>query len=109
MSTVFSGVLVAQGSRFLRRSLRFCSSSNANLRSCRAFGMDAASARASSNGCVGVVRFPLATSSALVIQKGDITKWSIDGSTDAIVCKKLLSLFVLEEWFFETMNYMFLA
>ena len=74
------------------------------MRSSRAFGMDAA-AGVSSDGD-SVVRFPLST---LVIQKGDITKWSIDGSTDAIVCKTLLSLFVLEEWCFETMNYMFLA
>ncbi|VVA18510.1 PREDICTED: O-acetyl-ADP-ribose deacetylase [Prunus dulcis] len=33
----------------------------------------------------GAVRFPLSASSTLVIQKGDITKWFIDGSTDAIV------------------------
>ncbi|XP_048446836.1 macro domain-containing protein VPA0103 [Pyrus x bretschneideri] len=33
----------------------------------------------------GAVRFPLSASSTLVIQKGDITKWSVDGSTDAIV------------------------
>ncbi|CAL8126211.1 unnamed protein product [Prunus armeniaca] len=37
-----------------------------------------------SNG-EGAVRFPLSASSTLVIQKGDITKWFIDGSTDAIV------------------------
>jgi hypothetical protein len=45
------------------------------------------SARVSSNGDGGVVRFPLSSSNALIIQRGDITKWSIDGSTDAIVCK----------------------
>jgi len=38
-----------------------------------------------SNGGDGVVRFPLSPSSSLVIQKGDITRWFIDGSTDAIV------------------------
>ncbi|QHO16390.1 Macro domain-containing protein [Arachis hypogaea] len=38
-----------------------------------------------SNGESSVVRFPLSPSSSLVIQKGDITKWSIDGSSDAIV------------------------
>ncbi|CAB4301502.1 unnamed protein product [Prunus armeniaca] len=37
-----------------------------------------------SNG-EGAVRFPLSASSTLVIQKGDITKWFTDGSTDAIV------------------------
>ncbi|MED6126464.1 hypothetical protein PIB30_078756 [Stylosanthes scabra] len=38
-----------------------------------------------SNGESSVVRFPLSPSSSLVIQKGDVTKWSIDGSSDAIV------------------------
>ncbi|MED6170692.1 hypothetical protein PIB30_033458 [Stylosanthes scabra] len=38
-----------------------------------------------SNGESSVVRFPLSPSSSLVIQKGDITKWSIDASSDAIV------------------------
>ncbi|KAF7830880.1 appr-1-P processing enzyme family protein [Senna tora] len=38
-----------------------------------------------SNGGDGVVRFPLSPSSALVINKGDITEWSINGSSDAIV------------------------
>ncbi|XP_061995956.1 uncharacterized protein LOC133713953 [Rosa rugosa] len=33
----------------------------------------------------GAVRFPLSDSSTLVIQMGDITKWFVDGSTDAIV------------------------
>ncbi|XP_024026024.1 uncharacterized protein LOC112092931 [Morus notabilis] len=41
-----------------------------------------ASSRASSGG---VVRFPLSSTSSLVIQRGDITKWFVDGSTDAIV------------------------
>ncbi|TKY55982.1 TATA box-binding protein-associated factor RNA polymerase I subunit A [Spatholobus suberectus] len=55
------------------------------LRVC-ASAMDAAAAVGRvSNGGGGVVRFPLSASSALVIQKGDITKWSIDCSTDAIV------------------------
>ncbi|CAL0319634.1 unnamed protein product [Lupinus luteus] len=38
-----------------------------------------------SNGNNGAVRFSLSPSSTLVIQKGDITKWFIDGSSDAIV------------------------
>jgi len=38
-----------------------------------------------SNGGDGVIRFPLSPSSSLVIQKGDITRWFVDGSTDAIV------------------------
>lgn len=33
----------------------------------------------------GVVRFRVSPSTACVIQKGDITKWFIDGSSDAIV------------------------
>lgn len=32
-----------------------------------------------------LARFPLSPSSLLVIQKGDITKWSVDGASDAIV------------------------
>ncbi|XP_054797988.1 uncharacterized protein LOC129303022 [Prosopis cineraria] len=38
-----------------------------------------------SSGGDDVLRFPLSPSNALVIQKGDITKWSINGSSDAIV------------------------
>lgn len=38
-----------------------------------------------SNGGDGVFRFPLSPSSTLCIQKGDITRWFVDGSTDAIV------------------------
>ncbi|KAI4306929.1 hypothetical protein L6164_030169 [Bauhinia variegata] len=38
-----------------------------------------------SNGGDGVIRFPLSPTSALVIQKGDITRWSVDGSSSAIV------------------------
>ncbi|KAB1214084.1 hypothetical protein CJ030_MR5G017347 [Morella rubra] len=37
------------------------------------------------NGGGGVTRFPLSPSSALVIKKGDITQWFVNGSTDAIV------------------------
>ncbi|KAL1353064.1 hypothetical protein HN51_016999 [Arachis hypogaea] len=90
MTSAFSGVAVAQGPKLLLRSLRFCSNSHASVRNCRAFAMDSSSVRVSSSnggGGDGEVRFPLssAASSALVIQKGDITKWSIDGSTDAIV------------------------
>ncbi|XP_060675691.1 uncharacterized protein LOC107413982 isoform X2 [Ziziphus jujuba] len=33
----------------------------------------------------GVVRFPLSPSYSIVIQRGDITKWFVHGSTDAIV------------------------
>ncbi|KAK9159280.1 hypothetical protein Scep_005854 [Stephania cephalantha] len=32
-----------------------------------------------------LVQFPLSASSALKIQKGDITEWSVDGASDAIV------------------------
>ncbi|KAM4093648.1 hypothetical protein ACJW30_06G132500 [Castanea mollissima] len=42
-------------------------------------------ARVSNEGGDGVVRFPLSPSAALVIQKGDITKWFVDSKTDAIV------------------------
>ncbi|KAL9255944.1 Macro domain-containing protein [Drosera capensis] len=34
---------------------------------------------------VGVVEFPLSQTSVLKISKGDITKWFVDGSSDAIV------------------------
>ncbi|PRQ59594.1 hypothetical protein RchiOBHm_Chr1g0371901 [Rosa chinensis] len=40
----------------------------------------------------GAVRFPLSDSSTLVIQMGDITKWFVDGSTDAILLHLLYSL-----------------
>lgn len=40
----------------------------------------------------GAARFPLSDSSTLVIQMGDITKWFVDGSTDAIVNLLNLSL-----------------
>nr|KYP72090.1 UPF0189 protein XCC3184 family [Cajanus cajan] len=66
-----------------RFALKFGWNSKANLRIFRACAMDAAGRV--SNGGGSVVRFPLSSSSALVIQKGDITRWSIDGSTDAIV------------------------
>ncbi|XP_015877540.3 uncharacterized protein LOC107413979 isoform X1 [Ziziphus jujuba] len=33
----------------------------------------------------GVLRFPLSPTCDFVIQRGDITKWFVDGSTDAIV------------------------
>lgn len=107
MATICSRVIkvgVAQGSRFLKNDQAFYSNTNANPRNFRThFGfspcgsslsastilcrMDATAKVSSlSNGGDGVVRFPLSPSSALVIQKGDITKWSIDGSSDAIVC-----------------------
>ncbi|XP_027339002.1 uncharacterized protein LOC113852827 isoform X2 [Abrus precatorius] len=76
MKTIF------RGSRFLE----FGSNSKVNLCSFRARVMDAAAAAARvSSGGGGAVRFPLSASTSLVIQKGDITKWFIDGSTDAIV------------------------
>lgn len=34
----------------------------------------------------GTVSFKLSPSSFLKIQKGDITRWAVDGSSDAIVC-----------------------
>ena len=68
--------------------------------------MDAAAVARVSNGGGGVVRFPLSASSALVIQKGDITKWSIDGSTDAIVCDFSSLIFsFLKEWLVESMSF----
>ncbi|RDX72312.1 Xhypothetical protein, partial [Mucuna pruriens] len=78
MSTIFSGSLFA---------LKFVWNSKAKLRGFRVCAMDAAAVGRVSNGGGGggVVRFPLSASSDLVIQIGDITKWSIDGSTDAIV------------------------
>ena len=48
-----------------------------------------AAARVSNEGGDGVVRFPLSPSAALVIQKGDITKWFVDSKTDAIVSASL--------------------
>lgn len=39
----------------------------------------------------GAARFPLSDSSTLVLQMGDITKWFVDGSTDAIVSLPNLS------------------
>ncbi|GMP69648.1 hypothetical protein CsSME_00028827 [Camellia sinensis var. sinensis] len=55
-------------------------------RSGLANGGGSSSARVStmSNGH-RVVHFPLSRSCALKIQKGDITQWSVDGSSDAIV------------------------
>ncbi|GFZ15100.1 appr-1-p processing enzyme family protein [Actinidia rufa] len=53
-------------------------------------GSGATSVSTASNGggggdAHGVVRFPLSPSSALIIQKGDITLWFADGFSDAIV------------------------
>lgn len=39
----------------------------------------------SGGGGGGVVEFPLSQTSVLKISKGDITKWFVDGSSDAIV------------------------
>ncbi|KAL3524055.1 hypothetical protein ACH5RR_016889 [Cinchona calisaya] len=39
----------------------------------------------SSSNTGGIVSFQLSPSSSLKIQKGDITEWSVDGSSDAIV------------------------
>ncbi|GAB2287718.1 hypothetical protein Dimus_022080 [Dionaea muscipula] len=44
-----------------------------------------AAAAAGGNDTRGLVVVPLSKSSALKIQKGDITKWFVDGSSDAIV------------------------
>jgi len=79
---------IFSGSRFaLKFGWNTTSKGNLSLRRFRlcASAMDAAATvgRVSNGG--GVVRFPLSASSALFMQKGDITKWSIDGSTDAIV------------------------
>uniref|UniRef100_A0A0A0L3R2 Uncharacterized protein n=1 Tax=Cucumis sativus TaxID=3659 RepID=A0A0A0L3R2_CUCSA len=41
----------------------------------------------------GVVRFKVSPSTACVIQKGDITKWFIDGSSDAIVRNSIFLLY----------------
>ncbi|WJX16485.1 hypothetical protein P8452_06505 [Trifolium repens] len=80
MATIFSSP------RFLLNTLKFTSRSNAvNLRRTFRPSEMNTSARVSGNGEGGVVRFPLSSSNALIIQRGDITKWSIDGSTDAIV------------------------
>ncbi|CAJ1972257.1 unnamed protein product [Sphenostylis stenocarpa] len=78
MCSIFSG------SRFVLK-FGWNSKSKYNLRRFRVSAMEAAAVDRVSNGGGGVVRFPLSASSALVIQKGDITKWSINGSTDAIV------------------------
>lgn len=79
MSCIFSGSRIA---------LNFGWKSKCNLWRFRVCAMNTAAAssgRVSNGGGGGGVRFPLSASNALVIQKGDITKWSIDGSTDAIV------------------------
>ncbi|KAK7385000.1 hypothetical protein VNO78_30707 [Psophocarpus tetragonolobus] len=78
MKTIFSCSRIA-----LRFGWKTNSKVNQSVRKLRVSAM-AAAARVSS-GATGVVRFPLSASNTLVIQKGDITKWSIDGSTDAIV------------------------
>lgn len=49
----------------------------------------------------GLVEFPLSPTSCLKIQKGDITQWSVDGSSDAIVTLSFspsLSLFLYSEF-----------
>ena len=48
--------------------------------------------RASMADANGLVRFPLSSTSSLVIQRGDLTKWFVDGSSDAIVSTSSLSL-----------------
>ncbi|KAI9110698.1 hypothetical protein K1719_018136 [Acacia pycnantha] len=95
---------VALGSIFLENN-RIFSNRNANPRNFRVhFGFslcpsslskssstvlcrmdDTARVSTLSSGGDDVVRFPLSSSNALVIQKGDITKWSINGFSDAIV------------------------
>lgn len=44
----------------------------------------------------GVVRFKISPSTDFVIQKGDITHWFIDGSSDAIVGDTLSPPFILQ-------------
>ncbi|GMN41171.1 hypothetical protein TIFTF001_010395 [Ficus carica] len=48
--------------------------------------------RASMADAYGLARFPLSSTSSLVIQRGDLTKWFVDGSSDAIVSTSSLSL-----------------
>ena len=102
MTSICSRVLalgVAQGSRFLRTNpspssfpihqnrnqtvLKFPSQASSSSLSSTIF---CRMASAVSNGGDGVVRFPMSQTSALVIQKGDITQWFINGTSDAIVC-----------------------
>ncbi|XP_028778828.1 uncharacterized protein LOC114735306 [Neltuma alba] len=67
-------------------SLTICPSSRSKSPSTVLCRMDdTARVSTQSSGGDDVVRFPLSPSNALVIQKGDITKWSINGSSDAIV------------------------
>lgn len=119
MATICCRVIrfgVGQGSRFLKKDLAFYTNTYANSRNFRThFGlspcasslsassilcrMDAtANASSLSNGGDGVVRFPLSPSNALIIQKGDITKWYIDGSSDAIVRFFLLSTLLWSQY-----------
>lgn len=49
---------------------------------------------AAAGGLGGGECFEVSPSSVLKLQKGDITKWFVDGSTDAIVSSRLPSLFV---------------
>lgn len=45
--------------------------------------------------------FKLSESAALVIKKGDITKWSVDGSSDAIVSAFMyfsFAIFIMLSW-----------
>lgn len=48
----------------------------------------------------GLVEFSLSPTSSLKIQKGDITQWSVDGSSDAIVTfSPAVSVFWVCSWF----------
>ncbi|RWV89801.1 hypothetical protein GW17_00048033 [Ensete ventricosum] len=68
-----------------------------------AAGMDGAERGSASKAGISVSSgggsghtFPISPSTVLKIQKGDITVWSVDGSTDAIVSSRIPSLPV---WF----------
>ncbi|KAJ7959552.1 Appr-1-p processing enzyme family protein isoform 1 [Quillaja saponaria] len=82
---------ISRNDRLLLRTFfrfPFSSSSSSSSSSSTIFYRMETTARVStlsSGGGDGVIRFPLSPTSALVIQKGDITKWSVDGSSDAIV------------------------
>ncbi|XP_062092428.1 uncharacterized protein LOC133798225 [Humulus lupulus] len=58
---------------------------NQHLRSHRFRKLSMDTAGAGPGASDGVARFPLSASSSLVIQRGDLTKWFVDGTTDAIV------------------------
>ncbi|PON84684.1 Macro domain containing protein [Trema orientale] len=77
--------ILSRGLPLLRTTLTSTQQPN-HLTSPRFLKASMAAAAASGAGAGdGVARFPLSPSSSLVIQRGDLTKWFVDGSTDAIV------------------------